>query len=102
MGTYTAVRGVLDPPDPAPSMLNMCPPLVCFSITRIASLVQIIDPTRFVETICEEEKNKNKNMNQFKLNPKNLMKSTRHCLLTQSTNSPAHYKNYTFKIKKEG
>lgn len=23
---YTAVSGVLDPPEPAPSILNMCPP----------------------------------------------------------------------------
>lgn len=50
-GTYTAVKGVLDPPEPAPSMLNMCPPLAWFLITRVASRVQSREPTRFVETI---------------------------------------------------
>lgn len=48
---YTAVKGVLDPPEPAPSMLNMWPPLCWSPITHIASRVQIIDPTKFVETI---------------------------------------------------
>lgn len=42
---------MLDPPEPAPSILNMWPPLCCSPITRIASRVQIIDPTKFVETI---------------------------------------------------
>lgn len=51
--THTAVRGVLDPPEPAPSMLNMCPPLACFLIIYIASLVQRMEPIKFVETICK-------------------------------------------------
>lgn len=50
--TYTAVRGVLEPPEPAPSMLKMCPPLFCLLITSIAPLVHRIDPIKFVETIC--------------------------------------------------
>ena len=54
--TYTAVRGVLDPPEPAPSMLNMWPPLAWFLITRMASRVQSREPTMFVETIYHETK----------------------------------------------
>ena len=52
--TYTAVRGVLDPPEPAPSMLNMCPPSFWLCIIRMASRVQRMDPTRFVETIFSQ------------------------------------------------
>lgn len=50
--TYTAVRGVLDPPEPAPSMLKTCPPLFWVSMIWMASLVHSIEPIRFVETIC--------------------------------------------------
>lgn len=49
--THTAVRGVLEPPEPAPSILNMWPGLVWFLIIRMASRVQRIEPTKFVETI---------------------------------------------------
>lgn len=49
--TYTAVRGVLDPPEPAPSMLNIWPPLFCLCIILMASRVHIIEPIKFVETI---------------------------------------------------
>ena len=54
--TYTAVRRVLDPPELAPSMLNMWPPLAWFFITRMASQVQSREPTMFVETIYHETK----------------------------------------------